>query len=196
MLYLQGEINAKMIRAEFKKGAELRVSLNFDVDNKTSVRGSMLRSVIYGRLTKEDQWYPTDIATRLVRADQSSWNYQRWQQLAQYARDDSKFWRTDSSGFSKGDIEVTAMIANRDPNYFRLFFKRPLKLSAGDDSLRLPVNETVKLSVAWSIVDSTSQETSLSLVRGERRGDLPIWKDFRIIDVPGSPVEPTDVIQV
>ena len=31
--YLQGEINTKMIRAEFKKGAELRVSLNFDVDN-------------------------------------------------------------------------------------------------------------------------------------------------------------------
>ena len=86
------------------------------------------------------------------------------------------------------------MVANRDPNYFRLFFERPLKLKAGNDSLRLPINETVKLSVAWSIVDGDSNDTPLNLVRGERQGDLPVWKDFRIIDVPGSPMEPTDVI--
>ena len=88
------------------------------------------------------------------------------------------------------------MIANRNPEYFRLLFKRPLKLKAGEDDLRLPVNKTIKLAVSWSIVDNANRETPLSLVRGERKGDLPVWKDFRIIDIPSTPEEPTDIIQV
>lgn len=53
-IYLQGEINARMIRSEFKKGTELRVSFNFDVGSSSSQDGSLLRSAIYGQLTRED----------------------------------------------------------------------------------------------------------------------------------------------
>ena len=88
------------------------------------------------------------------------------------------------------------MIANRDPNHFRLFFKRPLKLKVGDTSLRLPIGSTVKLAVAWSIWDGDSTNTPSNQLRAEKSGNLPKWKDFKILDVAGSPQEATDIIQV
>lgn len=46
-------------------------------------------------------------------------------------------------------------------------------------------------------MDSESRETPLSLIRSERKGDLPVWKDFNIIGLPGVSSEGrTEVIQV
>ena len=51
------------------------------------------------------------------------------------------------------------------------------------------------MAAAWSIVNH-EQDTPEKSVRAERAGDRPVWKNFTIMDVAGSPEDTSDVVQV
>lgn len=52
------------------------------------------------------------------------------------------------------------------------------------------------MAAAWSIVDYKNENSEDYKVRAEREGDRPVWKNFAIMDVPGSPKDTSNVVQV
>lgn len=105
-------------------------------------------------------------------------------------------WRKGHHGsFLGGDLDIQVVVAMREPNYFRILWKRPLNMRVGNTSLQLPVGQTWKMAAAWSIVDH-EHDTPEGSLRGERAGDRPVWKNFTIMNVAGSPEDTSDVVQV
>ena len=84
----------------------------------------------------------------------------------------------------------------REPNHFRVYFKRLINYKRDGVDYNLPLGETMKVAIAWSITTKDSRNTGDSLIRGQREGSRPAWLDMKLLEAPGAPQDESELTTV
>lgn len=74
-----------------------------------------------------------------MKADAAGTNWDRWQQLAPFHRDNDAVWRKNADGTFVTDLDVTGVVAMREPNHFKVYFKRLINYKLDGVDYNLPL---------------------------------------------------------